>query len=97
VGGASKNSRMIRSPFPRETALTDDEMRLVQTMEGQIAGLTLALIRVAKASPDPATIAAELEVAGGMFADDTARSRAAALMLQIITNAVLQEGTQSRE
>jgi hypothetical protein len=77
--------------------LTDDEMRLVQTMEGQIAGLTLALIRVAKASPDPATIAAELEVAGGMFADDTARSRAAALMLQIITNAVLQEGAQSRE
>jgi hypothetical protein len=87
---------MIRCPFLRETALTDDEMRLVQTMEGQIAGLTLALIRVAKASPDPATIAAELEVAGEMFADDTARSRAAALMLRIITNAVLQEGEQSQ-
>jgi len=73
-------------------ALTDDEMRLIQTLEGQVAGLTLALIRIAKTSPDPANIAAELEVAGEMFADDSARSIAAALMLRLITNAILQGG-----
>lgn len=75
--------------------MTDDELRLVQTLEGQVAGLTLALIRIAKASADPANIAAELEVAGEMFADDSARSIAAALMLRLITNAILQDGPRS--
>lgn len=75
--------------------MTDDELRLVQTLEGQVAGLTLALIRIAKASPDPANIAAELEVAGEMFADNSARSIAAALMLRLITNAILQDGPQA--
>jgi hypothetical protein len=82
-------------PFQEEAALTDDELRLVQTLEGQVAGLTLALIRIAKASADPANIAAELEVAGEMFADDSPRSKAAALMLRLISNAVLQEGPQA--
>lgn len=75
--------------------MTDDELRLVQTLEGQVAGLTLALIRIAKASTDPANIAAELEVAGEMFADDSVRSIAAALMLRLITNAIVQDGPQA--
>jgi hypothetical protein len=64
-------------------------------MEGQIAGLTLALIRIAKASADPANIAAELEVAGDMFSDDSPRSKAAALMLRLVSNAIVQEGSQT--
>jgi hypothetical protein len=91
-GGRLPTTRdVIRSTFRRETALTDEELRLVQTLEGQIAGLTLAVIRIAKVSADPATIAAELEVAGDMFTDDTARSKAAALMLRLMANAILQE------
>jgi hypothetical protein len=75
--------------------VTDDEKMLIQTLEGQVAGLTLALIRIAKASADPANIAAELQVAADMFADETARSRAAALMLRLISDAILQEGPSS--
>jgi hypothetical protein len=75
--------------------LTDDELRLVQTMEGQIAGLTMALIRIARASADPANIAAELEVASEMFTDDSARSTGAALMLHLLANAIEQDAPPS--
>lgn len=71
--------------------MTDGEKQLLQTMEGQIAGLTLALIRIAKASAEPAKIAAELEMASEMFTDDSARSKGASLMLGLIANAILQE------
>jgi len=64
-------------------------------MEGQIAGLTLAMIRVAKACADPGAVASELEVASDMFTDDSARSKGATLMLRLIANAIRQEGNEA--
>jgi hypothetical protein len=72
-------------------ALTEDERRMVQILEGQVAGLTLALIRIAKACPDPAHIAAELQVGSELMGGDTARAEATALMLRLIANAIRQD------
>jgi hypothetical protein len=72
-------------------ALTDEEIRHVQTLEGQIAGLTLAVIRVAKACVDPAQVAAELEIGSEVMGGDTARAEATALMLRLIANAIRQD------
>jgi hypothetical protein len=72
--------------------LNDNDVSLLKALEGQIAGLTLAIIRVAKACPDPAAVAAELEIASSMFNDGSARSEGAALMLRLISNAIRQEG-----
>jgi hypothetical protein len=77
--------------------LNDNDVSLLKTMEGQIAGLTLAVIRVAKACADPAAVAAELEIASTMFDDGSARSQGASLMLRLITDAIRQDGTDHIE
>jgi hypothetical protein len=71
--------------------LNNNEASLVKAMEGQIAGLTLAMIRVAKACADPVAVASELEVASDMFTDGSARSKGATLMLRLIANAIRQK------
>lgn len=71
--------------------MTEDEVRYVQTLEGQIHGLTLALVRVAKAGTDPGKIATELDMASEQVSGDTARAEGCALMLQLIASAIRQE------
>jgi hypothetical protein len=77
--------------------LNDNENSLLRAIEGQVAGLTLAIIRIAKACPDPAAVAGELEVASGMFSDGSPRSEGAALMLRLISNAIRQDGAEPAE
>ena len=77
--------------------MNDNEISLLKAIEGQLAGLTLAVIRVAKACPDPGAVAGELEIASGMFNDGSSRSEGAALMLRLISNAIRQDGSQPAE